>query len=201
MSSTFGNVLHSKHLRPIALPRYRLLARWHPGGHRRGPGGAAGLPRPSRPRSRRDRDQTPRGRRRPHHRRCCRWTYHRRAHCRDYREHQHALQGLLRAALQAPSRTCRLPRAREVSQHARCCWWRAFLRPPNGTLVHRRWHRAAGTRGPWHSRSWRTSRRSAVSPTCRWTIWSIARPTARRSLRTICRALTPPQPAVCARRS
>lgn len=45
------------------------------------------------------------------------------------------------------------------------------------------------------------SRRSAVSPTCRWTIWSIARPTARRSLRTICRALTPPQPAVCARKS
>jgi len=31
--------------------------------------------------------------------------------------------------------------------------------------------------------------------------WPIARPTARRSLRTICRALTPPQPAACARRS
>ena len=46
-----------------------------------------------------------------------------------------------------------------------------------------------------------TSRRSAASPTCRWTIWSIARPTARRSLRTICRVLTPPQPAACARRS
>ena len=30
-------------------------------------------------------------------------------------------------------------------------------------------------------RSWRTSRRSAASPTCPWTTWSIARPTARRS--------------------
>lgn len=73
------------------------------------------------------------------------------AHRRDYREHQHALQGLLRAAPQAPSRTCGLPCARKVSQHARCRWWRAFFRPPNGTLMHRRRHCAAGTRGPRYS--------------------------------------------------